>query len=54
MTKKSGFAFGASVLVAAFVCIVFDNLALGLISGFFAGGAVASGRTSKLFAEGRE
>lgn len=42
MAKKSGFAFGAFVLVVAFVWIVFENLALGLIFGFIAGGTVGS------------
>ena len=54
MAKKSGFAFGAFVLVAAFVWIVFDNLALGLIFGFIAAGAVGSAKTSKQTAQGRK
>lgn len=39
MQRKAGFAFGAFLLVAAFVWIVFDNLALGLLLGLFAAGA---------------
>lgn len=42
MAKKSGFAFGAFVLVVAFVWIVFDNLAMGLIFGFIAAGTLGS------------
>lgn len=37
MQKKIGFGVGAFVLVAAFVWIVFDNLALGLVFGLLAG-----------------
>lgn len=37
MQKKMGFGVGAFVLVAAFVWIVFDNLALGLVFGLLAG-----------------
>jgi len=37
MQKRIGFGVGAFVLVAAFVWIVFDNLALGLIFGLIAG-----------------
>lgn len=44
MQKKAGFAFGAFMLVAAFIWIVFDNLALGLLFGLFAGGA--AGKTA--------
>ena len=40
MQKKASFALGAFVLVAAFVWIVFDNLALGLLFGLVAAGAV--------------
>jgi hypothetical protein len=43
MQKKVGFALGAFVAVAAFVWIVFDNLALGLLFGLFAGGAAGKG-----------
>ena len=46
MAKKSGFAVGAFVFVVAFVWIVFDNLALGLIFGFIAAGTVGSARES--------
>jgi hypothetical protein len=37
MQKRIGFGVGTFVLVAAFVWIVFDNLALGLIFGLIAG-----------------
>jgi hypothetical protein len=37
MQKRLGFGVGAFVLVAAFVWIVFDNLALGLVFGLLAG-----------------
>jgi hypothetical protein len=46
MAKKSGFAFGAFVLVVAFVWLVFDNFALGLIFGFIAAGTVGSATAS--------
>ena len=36
MQKKIGSGVGAFILVAAFVWIVFDNLALGLIFGLMA------------------
>lgn len=45
MKKKTGFGIGAFLLVAGFVWIVFDNLALGLIFGVFAGLAVNSRRS---------
>lgn len=48
MQKKAGFGFGAFVLVAGFVWIVFDNLALGLIFGLFAGGAAAARTQERL------
>lgn len=46
MAKKSGFANGAFLLVVAFVWIVFDTPALGLIFGFIAAGTVGSARES--------
>lgn len=48
MAKKSSFAVGAFVLVAGFVWIVFDNLALGLVFGFIAAGTAetAAARSS--------
>lgn len=46
MQKKIGFGVGAFVLVAAFVWIVFDNLALGLVFGLLAG-AGAGARAGK-------
>ena len=45
MQKKTGFGIGAFLLVAGFVWIVFDNVALGLIFGFFAGLAVNTRRS---------
>ncbi len=42
MQKKVGSGVGAFILVAAFVWIVFDNLALGLIFGLMA--ALAAGK----------
>ncbi|WP_300974374.1 hypothetical protein [Sphingomonas sp. LHG3406-1] len=42
MQKKAAFSVGAFLLVAGFVWVVFDNLALGLIFGFFAGGIAAA------------
>ena len=45
MQKKAGFGLGAFLLVAGFVWIVFDNLALGLIFGLFAGLAAATRRS---------
>jgi hypothetical protein len=44
--QQAGFGIGAFLLVAGFVWLVFDNLALGLIFGLFAGGAAAA-RTGK-------
>ena len=44
MQKKTGFGIGAFLLVAGFVWIVFDNLALGLIFGVLAGLAVKGRR----------
>ena len=43
MQKKIGFGVGAFVLVAAFVWIVFDNLALGLVFGLLAGAGAGAG-----------
>lgn len=43
MQKRAGFGVGAFVLVAAFVWIVFDNLALGLIFGLLAGAGAGAG-----------
>jgi len=43
MQKRLGFGVGAFVLVAAFVWIVFDNLALGLIFGLLAGAGAGAG-----------
>lgn len=42
MQKKAGFGVGAFLLVAGFFWLVFDNLALGLIFGLFAGGMAAT------------
>ncbi len=42
MEKKAGFGVGAFLLVAGYCWIVFDNLALGLIFGFIAGGVAAT------------
>jgi hypothetical protein len=42
MQRKMGSAFGAFLIVAGFVWLVFDNLALGLIFGLFA--AAAAGK----------
>lgn len=42
MEKKVGFSVGAFLLTLAFFWIVFDNVALGLIFGFFAVGIAAS------------
>lgn len=41
MQKKIGSGVGAFIVVAAFVWIVFDNLALGLIFGLMAAAAAA-------------
>lgn len=46
MQKKVGFGVGAFILVAAFVWIVFDNLALGLIFGLLAGAGAGAGASS--------
>jgi hypothetical protein len=46
MQKKLGFGLGAFVLVAAFVWLVFDNLALGLLFGLVAGGAAGKAVSS--------
>ncbi|MBU2168168.1 MAG: hypothetical protein KKF88_10050 [Alphaproteobacteria bacterium] len=43
MQKRLGFGVGAFVLVAAFVWIVFDNLALGLVFGLLAGAGAGAG-----------
>ena len=43
MQKKLGFGVGAFALVAAFVWIVFDNLALGLVFGLLAGAGAGAG-----------
>ena len=43
MQKKVGFGVGAFLLVATFVWIVFDNLALGLIFGLLAGAGAGAG-----------
>ena len=43
MQKRLGFGVGAFVLVAAFVWIVFDNLALGLAFGLLAGAGAGAG-----------
>jgi hypothetical protein len=45
MQRKIGSGVGAFLLVAAFVWIVFDNLALGLIFGLVA--AAAAGKAVK-------
>lgn len=42
MQKKAGFGVGAFLLVGGFCWLVFDNLALGLIFGFFAGCVAAT------------
>lgn len=42
MEKKARFGIGAFLLVSGFFWIVFDNLALGLIFGFIAGGTAAA------------
>lgn len=44
MQKRLGFGVGAFVLVAAFVWIVFDNLALGLLFGLLAGAGAGAGK----------
>ncbi|GAA4007855.1 hypothetical protein [Sphingomonas humi] len=46
MQKKAGFGLGAFLLVAGFIWIVFDNLALGLIFGLFVGLAVNTRRSA--------
>jgi len=43
MQKRLGFGVGAFVLVAAFVWIVFDNIALGLVFGLLAGAGAGAG-----------
>lgn len=45
--KKAEFVVGAFLLVAGFVWIVFDNLALGLIFGLIAGGTAAARAQAK-------
>lgn len=47
MEKKAAFGFGAFLLVAGFVWIVFDDLALGLIFGLIAGGTAAARAKAK-------
>ena len=42
MQREAGFGVGGFLLVAGFCWLVFDNLALGLIFGFFAGCVVAT------------
>ncbi len=54
MQKRIGFGVGAFVLAAAFVWIVFDNLALGLIFGLIAGAGAGKAAGSPPSANDRD
>ena len=54
MQKRIGFGVGAFVLVAAFVWIVFDSLALGLIFGLLAGAGAGKAAGSPPSADDRD
>lgn len=50
--KQTGFAVGTFLLVAAFVWIVFDSFALGLIFGLIAG-AMSGAATKEKASDGQ-